>query len=150
MVIVVTELAGIQTMLLSEFFVSVKSQTVFVIKIFKKKKRDSVVTKAIQLWNDLLHYLTFFEIQCLVTRSGFCDGWLEFAQTVNCYVHVSVHMCIHYLCDMWVFVCVGGWVGAWIKAWLQIFNLPDLANLVARHPVFNFEKSLLFHWYYRK
>ena len=24
----------------------------------------------------------FFKIQCLATRSGSCDGWLDFAQTV--------------------------------------------------------------------
>ena len=47
---------------------------------------------------------------------------------------------------MWhVFVYICGCVGAWIKALVNNLYLPDLANLVARHPVLNFAKSPLLH-----
>ena len=48
----------------------------------------------------------------------------------------------YYLFNMWhVFVYVCGWVGAKIKTLLHNLNLPDLPDLVTRHPILNFAKS---------
>ena len=54
-----------------------------------------------------------------------------------CCVCVCIYVYMHYLCDMWMFVCVYMWTGAW----MHTFILPDLAHLMARHPVLNFKKK---------
>ena len=59
---------------------------------------------------DVVQTMDFFflkKIQCLATRTGSCDGWLDFPQTVTpIRVHICVHVCIHYLYEKYVFVKV--------------------------------------------
>ena len=49
----------------------------------------------------------FAKFNILATRSGFCDGWLDFTQTINCYLCLSMFVaCMQALPTWHVFACL--------------------------------------------
>ena len=92
----------------------------------------------------------FCEIQYLATKSGFCDGLLDFAQqlTAIC-MYACMCACMHALPTWNVGVCLSQATEEAAKtALLHNLNLPDL---VTRHPVLNFAKrSLNWEYIYRE
>ena len=61
-------------------------------------------------------------------------------------MYVCVHVCKYYACDMHLFACLwmSGCLNKDIIAQFNLPNLADLMDLVARHPILNFAKKLMF------
>ena len=82
-----------------------------------------------------------FQLNLSIAKTQMSDHqiWFLWWITWLCTDKCCVCMCM-YACITWV-TCAAGCLATWIKTLFHTFILPDLADLVARHPVLNLENS---------